>query len=412
MPRTRPKKVLLLTSNFPRWAGDSTTPFVLNLATDLRAEGWQVDVLAPHAADALRHEVMNGVKVRRFRYLLPVSQQTVAYGGGALINLRESKMNWVKVPFLVLAELMVALRMLGGRRYAIVNAHWILPQGFVAALAGRITGTPIVTTVHGGDVFDLQGSLLGRFKRWALRRARVVTVNSSATEAVTRKLDPTAAISRIPMGAETTPADQDRTAEIRAAHRRSGGPLVVFVGRLVTEKGVGDLIRAMAIVRKTHSEATLMIVGSGQDQPTFAALCAELGLNDSVVFTGWVGPDEVPSYMAAADVFVGPSKTSATGWQEGLGLVFLEAMAAGTAVIATESGGIVDIVRHEETGLLVSEESPEQIAAAIIRLHSDDDLRASLTGNGAELVHEAYTRQASARAFANLFDSVSGVSPG
>lgn len=406
MTRARPKRVLLVTSNFPRWPGDSTTPFVLNLAVDLQAEGWQVDILAPHAPDALRHEVIDGVKVRRFRYLFPESQQTVAYGGGALINLRESKVNWLKVPFLVLAELLVALRMLFGRRYAIVNAHWILPQGFVAAVAGWITRTPVVTTVHGGDVFDLQGSLLGRFKRWAVRRAQAVTVNSSATEAATRAIDPTAEISRIPMGVETTPPDQNQAAAIRDAHRPTTGPLIVFVGRLVEEKGVGDLIRAMPLVRTEHAGATLMIVGSGQDQLLFEALCEELELGESVVFAGWVPPETVPSYMAAADVFAGPSKTSASGWQEGLGLVFLEAMAAGTPVIATGSGGIVDIVRHEETGLLVPEASPESIAAAIIRLHSDKELTARLTANGAELVAGPYTRQASARAFADLFESV------
>ncbi len=400
------KRVLLITSNFPRWPGDATTPFVLNLAVDLQQEGWHVDVLAPHAPGAKRRETMNGVDVRRFRYLLPESQQTVCYGGGALINLRERRSNWLKVPALVLAELAVTIWRLARGRYDVVNAHWLLPQGFVGAVAGRLTRTPMVATVHGGDVFDLRGSMLGRFKRWAIRRARIVTVNSSATAAATQAIEPAATLATIPMGVETRSAEPGEVDAIRRRHREGPGPLVVFVGRLVAEKGVADLIRAMPIVRSAAPGAKLLVVGSGQDESAFATLSEELGLGDSVVFTGWVDPASVPTYMAAGDVFAGPSKRSASGWEEGLGLVFLEAMMAGTPVVATRTGGIPDIVRDGQTGLLVDEESPEQLAAAILRLHTDPALGSQLVAGGTELVTDRYTRKASAIAFAELFDSL------
>ncbi|MDJ0952213.1 MAG: glycosyltransferase [Acidimicrobiia bacterium] len=400
------KRVLLITSNFPRWPGDATTPFVLNLAVDLQKEGWQVDVLAPHAPGAKRRETMNGIDVRRFRYLLPESQQTVCYGGGALINLRERRSNWLKVPALVLAEMAVTTWRLLRGRYDIVNAHWLLPQGFVGAVAGRLTRTPMVATVHGGDVFDLRGSTLGRFKRWAIKRARVVTVNSTATAAATRAIEPTATIAKIPMGVESRAADAGQVDAIRHRHRVGAGPLVVFVGRLVAEKGVADLIEAMPVVRNAAPAAKLLVVGSGQDESAFVALSEDLGLGDSVVFTGWVDPAEVPAYMAAADVFAGPSKRSASGWEEGLGLVFLEAMMAGTPVVATRTGGIPVIVRNERTGLLVAEGSPDQLAAAILRLHTNPTLRSQLVAGGKDLVTGTYTRQASAAAFAELFDSL------
>jgi glycosyltransferase involved in cell wall biosynthesis len=89
-----------------------------------------------------------------------------------------------------------------------------------------------------------------------------------------------------------------------------------------------------------------------------------------------------------------------------MGLVFLEAMAAGTPVVATRSGGIPDIVQHERTGLLVPERAPTQIAQAIRRLQTDADLRAHIIACGRQLVAESYTRQASAAAFADLFASL------
>ena len=94
-PQSKKNRVLCVTSNFPRWEGDSTTPFVLHLAEDLQALGWEVDVLAPHAPSAARHEVLDGVSVDRFRYLWPENRETVCYQGGALINLKQEDSNGV-----------------------------------------------------------------------------------------------------------------------------------------------------------------------------------------------------------------------------------------------------------------------------------------------------------------------------
>jgi hypothetical protein len=91
-------RVLFVTSNYPRWAGDTTTPFVHDLAVDLGARGWQVRVLAPHAPGAARDETIDGVHVHRFRYLVLASAQTVCYGGGALVNIRNSRLTRAKIP--------------------------------------------------------------------------------------------------------------------------------------------------------------------------------------------------------------------------------------------------------------------------------------------------------------------------
>src|SRR5690606_35581264 len=120
----------------------------------------------------------------------------------------------------------------------------------------------------------------------------------------------------------------------------------------------------------------------------------------------WVASDQVRSYMAAADVFVGPSRTGPDGWVEAQGLTFLEAMVAGTAVVATRLGGIPDAVRHEETGLLVEERRPDQIAEAIRRLWSDEVLRSRLIEQARRWVGDGFSRRSSARRFAEVFDSL------
>lgn len=396
-----PGKILLLTSNFPRWQGDSTTPFVLHFAQDLQALGWRVDVLAPHAPEAAKREVLDGVGVRRFQYFWPQSAQTVCYGGGALINLRRRPHEKLKLPVLVAAEWASLMQELSGGGYDLVNPHWVLPQGFVAALARPFFGLPTAITIHGSDVLDLGGKAISAFTRFSMRRAQAVTVNSSATEAAARAIDPEAQnIERIPIGVDSTPPDPQAVAAIRTKHVSDGEYLMLFLGRLVAEKGIEETIRAAGFLRAKGRNIKLLVVGEGQDRERAEALRAELGLEQSVTFLGWVQPEDVRNYMGAADVLVGPS------WTEAQGLTFREALAAGTAVVASRVGGIVDAVIHEETGLLVEPNSPEQVADAVARLMDDPELGERLASAGKELVYKDLTRPAVAQRFSSLFESL------
>ena len=403
-------RILCLTSNFPRWQGDSTTPFVLHLAQDLQQIGWQVTVLAPHAEGAKRHETLEGIRVRRFRYLLPSRLETVCYQGGALINLRKNRLNYAKLPPLVFFEwLQTTLWLLKGK-FDLLHSHWLLPQGFIGALATAPLGIPHVCTVHGGDVFGLQGAFLKKFKSFAIRRSDAVTVNSSATRQAVSHLCPDyAALHTIPMGvsaAVCSPHDQIQAAGIRSRFRRGRGPLLLFIGRLVEEKGLADLLDALAFLRDRHQDMTLVVIGEGQDRPFFEKQVHDRGLADQVMFTGWLDSDQIPKYLAAADIFVAPSRTAPNGWVEAQGLTIIEAMMAGLPVIATNSGGIVDSVCHDASGLLVPERSPTELAAAITRLADDPELAKRLGRRARQEAAAKFSREASAAKFSQLFESL------
>ncbi len=400
-------RILCITSNLPRWQGDSTTPFVLHLAQDLSALGWQVDLLAPHAPGAQTRERLGGVPVERFRYLWPDSAQTICYQGGALINLRRDPLNRLKLPALVGMEVMAVARRVLTRPYDLIHSHWILPQGFAGEIAATLRGRPHVVTVHGGDLFGLKGAVLERFKRSVLERAEAVTVNSSYTESGVRRIAPAIRrLARIPMGVSVDPLTAEQRARsqtLRTRFRVGAGPLILFVGRLVEEKGVADLLEATALLAHELPDLRLILVGEGQDRPDLEQQAAALGVSERTGFLGWVEPEEVPAYLAAADCLVGPSRTATDGWQEAQGLAFAEAMAAGVPVIATRHGGIPDTVIHEETGLLVPERNPTAIAAAIRRLHQDPALARRLAEAGTNHARSRLSRESSAAAFADLF---------
>lgn len=402
MPKGR---VLMLTSSFPRWAGDSTAPFILHLAQDLQALGWQVDMLAPHAPGAKMDEILDGVRVHRFRYFWPEILETVCYQGGALINLRRNKWNLVKLPSLVLCEWISLIRHLKHNNYDVVHSHWILPQGFTAAIATRTRKLPHMLTVHGGDIFALQGRSLRMFKKFALTSADAVTVNSSVTRDAVRHLAPdTRQVHQIPMGVTAPPRTQSaELANLRTRHRHGNGPLLVFVGRLVEEKGVGDVIHAVSLLTSRLPDVTAVIIGDGQDRQRFESLANELNVSRRVFFAGWLQHDQVFAHLAAADMYVGPSKRALNGWVEAQGLSFVEAMLVRCPVIATRSGGIVDLVLDGETGLTVSEGAPKEIAAAVEKLVAKPELAQRLARNGYDLVRREYTREVTAAAFTSLY---------
>ena len=108
--------------------------------------------------------------------------------------------------------------------------------------------------------------------------------------------------------------------------------------------------------------------------------------------------------ICAADIFIGPSRTATDGCVEAQGLTFIGAMVAGTPVVASRSGGIVDSVSHGVTGLLVSENSPTEIADAILRLHGDKELARSLCEAAKRVVDAEFSREVSAGRFARLFE--------
>jgi glycosyltransferase involved in cell wall biosynthesis len=397
-------RILTLTSNFPRWTGDSTTPFVLHLAEDLAALGWAVDVLAPHAPGAALSEQLGPIHVERFRYWWPTSRQTLCYNGGALVNLRSRPSTRLQVPALVGMELLAAARLARRSRYDLIHSHWILPQGLVGGMVGRHFRRPNVVTVHGGDVFGLRGRWLAKAKAAALRQAGRITVNSSATRsAVEQLVGPLPTIHEIPMGATGPKARERATINRIRVQLADGSPLVAFVGRLVPEKGIGDLIEAFEILARNGNDCRLVVIGDGPMRLELEDRVEQFDRAGRVHFLGWLESEAVADHLAAADMFVGPSRQAQDGWREAQGLTFAEAMLAGIPVIATRSGGIPDTVQDGETGLLVDENAPEQIAAAIERLLGDQGLAMRLSEQGNQFAIRHRTRSASAQLFDRLF---------
>jgi glycosyltransferase involved in cell wall biosynthesis len=182
-------------------------------------------------------------------------------------------------------------------------------------------------------------------------------------------------------------------------------PRIAFVGALIREKGVDVAIHALATVRRTLAGATLTIVGDGPERDRLERLAAAMGVEHSVSFRGL--RDDVPAILADHDIAVVPST-----WHEAFGLVLLEAMSADCAVVASNIGGIPEIIRDGIDGVLVPPADVDALAAAIVQLWSSPAERAALVASARQRVASAFTLDRMIGRFWDIYrDAVSASAP-
>ncbi len=173
--------------------------------------------------------------------------------------------------------------------------------------------------------------------------------------------------------------------------------ILIHTGRFVEKNGLDDLIKSL---KNLPQNVKCLLLGVGPQEPELKNLAKNLGLEQRVIFLGYVSHDELPAYLQISDIFIRPSLS------EGLGNSFLEAMAAGVPVIGTPVGGIPDFLRDGETGLFCEVRNPESIAEKAKLLLSDDDLCQKIIANAKKLVEEKYSWNLIAVQMREIFDKL------
>lgn len=391
--------LLILTSTYPRWERDSTPGFVADFANNCAPFFKKVHVLAPHYLDAATYEQHGNLSVRRYRYFLPTRLQTIAYNGGAVSKIKKTPLYALQL-LCFMASLFfhtLFITIFGG--VTIINAHWLVPQGFVGVLVKFLTGRKLVITIHGGDVLSLNGGVMRAVKKFTLRHADVVCVNSSATKAACIALFDRE-YTLIPMGIDSEHfAAASASAQLKERYQL-GDFTLLSVGRLSKEKGIDSLLQAVKILQAAGKKFKALVVGSGPLEEQLKKYIVDNSLDEFVVMTGWVSSAELPSYYKTADVMVGPSLFEAQG------LVFLEALAAGLPVITTNSGGMVDFIKEGQNGFLVPPNSPSEIAEKVTALYENRALLHSLAAAAAPSVREEYSWSSVTKRYVNVFKAL------
>ncbi|MDX2426202.1 MAG: glycosyltransferase [Cycloclasticus sp.] len=401
MRQTSSLKVLLLTSSYPRNETDNSSIFLRYLAQNLAIHNVETHVLAPDDLLVQAAKIDNGVQTHWFQYL-PRRWQKLAYGSGILPNLKKNKFLYLQVPFFLVAMFVSLFLLCRKIKPDVIHAHWIVPQGFIALLVGKLLNIPVVTTAHGGDAFSLNNGLLSKLKKFTIRHCKVWTSNTTATA---HAFGSDAELPKpviIPMGVDIEHFQSGIANNVRGNESRE---IILFVGRLVEKKGVKYLLDAYAqLPANTQKKSVLWIVGAGDERASLEQQAEQLNITKNIKFWGQVQNMKLPDFYAAASLFVAPSIVDSKGDTEGQGVILLEAMASNTPIIATAVGGIPEVITHNETGLLVEPKSASELSNAIKILLSDPTLSNKLSAKALDELKKKYCWGKISQQFISLFN--------
>lgn len=378
------------------------------MARDKRLRVLQIiDVLGPGGAEMLLHTLASSIDGQRFDlhvcglrpdYPYDLAPQIRALGI-PVIGLNQR--NAYDIPTLI-----QLVRYIRRHRIDIIHTH-LLASDIMGRMAGFLTRTPVVSTVHNSrEDFDHEPARRRWMERWSARLwcRRLIVVSESLREEIAGWYGlPVRRFVAIANGVDTVrfspKPDLDKTSVKRsllgAGAEPIEGPMVLNVARLVPQKGLSYLVQAAKQVLGARPDVRFAIIGQGDLKEDLARQISELGLEGKVVLAGI--RSDIPEILAASDLFVLSSL-----W-EGLPISLLEAMSSGCPVVATEVGGVGRVLEDGVTGLLVPPEDPDALAHALLRSLNDPAEAQTRAGAAREWVHRHYSMEAWVRQLERLY---------
>jgi glycosyltransferase involved in cell wall biosynthesis len=288
----------------------------------------------------------------------------------------------------------------------LIHAHFG-PDGVQALPLARALRVPLVVTFHGFDATMSDDALIangGGMADLVHRRDELfgeatllLAVSGFIADELRKRGAPESKLrvhhNAVPLGPLPAPGERE--------------PVVLFVGRDVEKKGLGDLVEAMAIVRRAVPDARLLVVGDGELRPEHERRATQLAVDAR--FLGWLPPEAVAEHVRSARTICVPSRRAANGDAEGLPMTVLEAAAQGVPVVATRHSGIPEAVVHGESGLLADEGDAEGIATQLTSVLTDEELWRRLSAGACDRIAREFDPGLQATKLEQLYDEALAV---
>ncbi|MBL0386209.1 DUF1957 domain-containing protein [Tumebacillus sp. ITR2] len=355
-PSTSPV-VLLLSWEFPPMTVGGLSRHVYDLTRYLVKNGWDVHVVTTEAEGAPFEEVVEGVHVHRVHVMKP---------DGAEFE------HWAFQLNLMMIDTVQGLQD-AGLKFDLIHAHdWLV--AYAAEMIKKTSGVPLVSTIHAtehgrnhGIHTDLQRYIHGLEWKLTYESQRVILCSTYMQREVEQVFHlPSDKLDVIPNGVDPEMLRPTALAEAgKGVFAKEGEKLVMFVGRLVREKGVHTLLNAVPMIVDEFPETRFVIAGKGPSMESLREQAHAMGIADRVRFTGFISDEDRNSLFQEADVAVFPSL------YEPFGIVALEAMAANTPVVVSDVGGLGDVVQHGRNGLKMYPDDAHSLALQVKSLLRD-----------------------------------------
>jgi glycosyltransferase involved in cell wall biosynthesis len=391
-------RILVVSTAFPRHADDPTVKWLAETIRRLRARGYDISVFTSAYRGGGNRE-LDGIPIHRFRYMF-APWENLTHEESAPDRMRRSWFYRLLPGAYVFFGALAMWRLQRRERYDIVHVHWPLPHavfGWAARVAQR--RTRLITQFYSIELRWVRHRLrlLAGFIRRAITSAdRVVAISTSTAREIEQAV-PGTPVKIIPYAVELPLLGKAMDSEKAT---------ILFVGRLVERKGVAYLIDAVAQIPPTIP-ATLVIIGDGPDRPALEEQARAAASPHPIEFRGWVTPAALDEAYRSATVFALPAVVDERGDTEGLGMVLLEAMSYHVPVVTTALGGITDIVRDGENGLIVPPNDAPALANALERLVTDRAMVEHLGAGGLHVIEQRFSWPRIIDQFAAIYDELS-----
>ena len=405
-------KVLVIGSVYPRFQEDAEVPWLRTSIAHLKKAGAEIQVLAP-AYKGLKSHDIDGTHVNRFRYAF-ANWEILTHEEGAPSKMASKPwLQLLAIPYII-NGFFQCIRICRKWHPDVIHAHWPFPHAYIALGAAKLFKIPLVLNFHGAEL------LLIRKKKWvkpllkfAIGQAQAIFANSSFTAGkikALRNVDvewspygttletrderrKTKEGESLPLAsaanaASATPSSGD-TPQLPVPHPVNGKFKILFVGRHIERKGICYLIEAAKYLPRDKFE--IRIVGVGDLTEQLKAQAAAVKEGAEIIFTGKLSPEDLANEYRTANVFTLPAIVDHKGDTEGLGVVLIEAMELGLPIVASNVGGIPDVVVDGESGILVPEKDPVALADAFKRLEVDPTLIQKLLAGARKRIDECFT---------------------
>lgn len=363
--------ILVLTHNYVRSKNDYAGLFLHSLFKELAGKGHKIIVLAPHQRGLPAYEVIDRVKIFRFRYA-PSFLENLAYGGEMQKKVGRNPLNVMVFLLFLFSFLYRSFSLAKKKDVDIISCQWWIPGGLIGWMVALFSNKPLFVTLHGTDLRILKGSkILKPLAKKVFKRARGVSCVSTFLKnyLVQSGLTDKDKIEILPM-----PVDMGRfkARDLLKKEKKR----VLCVARFTKQKGLDYLIQAVRILFDKDFDFETKIIGGGPEKARLQEKIKELSLSERVFLLDSVSQEELFAHYVESDLCVLPSM------EEGFGLVLVEAQLCRRPVIGTNSGGIPDIIEDEVTGLLVKPEDAQDLAVAIERILADRSFAEKLAERG------------------------------
>ncbi len=359
----KPMRVLFTTSTMPASDDDPVPAFVKDEAISMKRlyPHLHIDILAPHNGygNTKSYQKLEHYDEYRFHYFWPFRWETLT-GKGIQPALKKNKLLYLQLPGLFIAQFFATLRLIRKTKPDVLYAHWFTPQALTGAVAAKLTGTPLVFDTQASDAIVLKVVPFSKkIVAWVCKQAVSYTVPSQQTldkllyfATPENKDDILSKVTMVPYGTNKVEVDATLVKRVEKTYKLKGKHVLYFIGRLVDRKGVDTLIEAFSELNNADDTLRLVIVGDGQDRAKLEALTKEKGVENSVIFTGFMTGNDRYGLLKLSTACVIPSVTI-KDQSEGLPVVFMEGLMYGKPMVISDATGAHEIVDDGKNAIVV-----------------------------------------------------------